>query len=119
MKLKHFTLSEFDSPDLPGSGEKMSKDFLKLLDEARDRADVPFKIGSGYRTPEHNKKVGGVPASSHMKGMAADISCRDDATRAKIIEALISVGFNRIGVAKTFIHVDNDPEKNANRIWLY
>lgn len=119
MRLKHFTLDEFDSPDQPGSGEKMSSDFLKKLDKARKIADTPFIINSGYRTDSHNNYVGGKPNSSHLKGMAADIRCTDDAQRAKIIQSLIEVGFNRIGVAKTFIHVDNDPQKNANRIWVY
>jgi uncharacterized protein YcbK (DUF882 family) len=119
MILKHFKLSEFDSPDLPGSGEKMSRKFLKMLDEAREIADTPFVINSGYRTDSHNNYVGGKSNSSHLKGMAVDIRCHDDASRSKIIEALIKVGFNRIGVAKTFIHVDNDPQKNSNRIWVY
>ena len=30
MKLKHLNLSEFDSPDLKGSGEKMNKEFKEL-----------------------------------------------------------------------------------------
>ena len=28
-------------------------------------------INSGYRTPEHNEKVGGKPGSSHIKGLAS------------------------------------------------
>ena len=119
MKLKYFTLDEFDSPDLEGSGENMDKAFLKMLDKARKIADTPFIINSGYRTDSHNNYVGGKSNSSHLKGMAADIRCTDDAQRSKIIQSLIEVGFNRIGVAKTFIHVDNDPQKNANRIWVY
>ena len=119
MRLKHFKLSEFDSPDLPGSGENMSKDFLKLLDKARSKADTPFKINSGYRTPPHNSKVGGKSSSSHLVGKAADIHCTDDALRSKIVEALLEVGFHRIGIAKTFIHVDDDENKNPNRIWVY
>jgi hypothetical protein len=50
MELKHFKLSEFDSPDLPGSGKNMNPDFLKRLDEAREIAGVPFNINSGFRT---------------------------------------------------------------------
>lgn len=119
MKLKHFTLDEFDSPDLPGSGDKMSSNFLEKLDKARSIANTPFKINSGYRTTKHNKTVGGKPGSSHTKGLAADIHCNDDASRSLIIQALIEVGFTRIGVAKTFIHVDDDTEKNPNRIWVY
>lgn len=118
--MKHFDYSEFDSPDAPGSGKKyMDAEFLHMLDLAREDAGIPFKINSGYRTKEHNKKVGGVPSSSHTKGLAADIHCTSDADRSKIVEALICVGFNRIGIAKTFIHVDNNLEKNSHRIWVY
>ena len=76
MELRHFTFEEFDSPDSPGSGEKyMDREFLDCLDEARDIAGVQFKINSGYRTPAHNRKVGGVSTSSHLIGRAADIHC--------------------------------------------
>ena len=42
--MRYFDLMEFDSPDLPGSGEFMSQDFLDLLEKARERAGVPFVI---------------------------------------------------------------------------
>ena len=63
--MKYFKLSEFDSPDLVGSGEAMDREFLSKLDQARSLCDIPFKITSGYRTEAHNKKVGGVSNSSH------------------------------------------------------
>ena len=37
----------------------MDKAFLELLDQAREKAGVPFKITSGYRTKEWNLKAGG------------------------------------------------------------
>ncbi len=30
-------------------------------------------VTSGYRCPDHNKKVGGAPNSQHLQGIAADI----------------------------------------------
>jgi len=116
MALKYFKLSEFD--DAPGTGKNMKKDFLTKLDKARAIADVPFKITSGYRSKETNKRVGGVSTSSHLKGLAADISCKDSSTRQKIVNALIQAGFTRIGIADTFIHCDTDKDKN-DAIWLY
>ena len=116
MALKYFKLSEFD--DAPGTGKNMKKDFLTKLDKARAIADVPFKITSGYRSKETNKRVGGVSTSSHLKGLAADISCKDSSTRQKIVNALIQAGFTRIGIAYTFIHCDTDKDKN-DAIWLY
>lgn len=119
MNLRHFNISEFDSPDLPGSGEEMKASFLTMLDNARELAKIPFEINSGFRTDFHNKRVGGVESSSHLKGYAADISCNQSKERYRIISSLLSVGFNRIGVAKTFIHVDNDPDKPKDVIWTY
>lgn len=117
--MRHFNISEFDSADLPGSGSHMDIEFLKALDNARELAGVPFKINSGFRSKAHNEKVGGVEGSSHTKGYAADIHCSDSRSRSLILDSLISVGFNRFGISKSFIHVDNDPNKSANVIWLY
>jgi uncharacterized protein YcbK (DUF882 family) len=117
--MKYFKLSEFDSPDMVGSGELMDKEFLSRLDQARSLCDIPFKITSGYRTEEHNRKVKGVLGSSHTKGLAADIACTNSAARHIIVSALLKVGLNRIGIANTFIHVDRDPSKVANVIWTY
>ena len=97
----------------------MDKDFLSKLDDAREFANIPFKINSAYRTEEHNKSIGGSPNSSHLKGLAVDISAKDSRTRFKVLEALINVGFNRIGVASTFIHVDDDKDKSSDVIWVY
>lgn len=117
--MKYFKLSEFDSPDMVGSGEAMDKEFLSKLDQARSLCDIPFKITSGYRTEAHNLKVNGVSNSSHKKGYAADIHCNNSVSRFIIVNALLKVGLNRIGIADTFIHVDNDPDKVANVIWTY
>ena len=117
---KYFKFEEFDSPDLKGSGEKyMSKEFIEKLDYARELAGISFKINSGYRTSKHNKKVKGSPNSSHMKGLAADIHCVDNKSRHLIITALFAAGFDRIGIASTFIHVDDDKAKQKGLIWLY
>ena len=115
----HFSLNEFDSPDKKGSGKNMDKTFLSMLEEARIKANVPFKITSGYRTKEHNKKVGGVANSSHLKGLACDIRVVDSSHRFLIVNALLDVGFTRIGIAKTFIHCDIDTFKSPNVIWVY
>ncbi len=113
--LKYFKHDEFDSPDKPGSGELMCPIFLSKLDEARAKYNKPMKINSGYRTPEYNKKVGGVKNSSHtnIPCNAADISCRNSSDRFRMILALMSVGFTRFGIGETFIHVDLDDTKNG------
>jgi len=117
--MKYFKIDEFSSPDLPNSGINMDANFLSMLDDARHMADIPFKINSGYRTKEHNSKVGGKEKSSHLKGKAADISCSSSRERWIIITALQDAGFNRIGIANNFIHVDSDENKSPNVIWTY
>ncbi|EAR14661.1 D-Ala-D-Ala carboxypeptidase family metallohydrolase [Robiginitalea biformata] len=117
--MKYFSTFEFDSPDSPGSGMKMDLGFLKMLDKAREVADIPFVITSGYRTPQYNDRVGGVDGSAHTRGFAADIACRDSVSRYNIIKSLQVAGFTRIGIASTFIHVDNDPDKPQEVIWVY
>lgn len=120
MDLKYFNISEFDSPDLVGSGEEMKASFLNMLDKCRELADTPFYITSGFRTYEHNKSlVGSSLDSSHLNGFAADIRCLSSVERFKIIKAALEVGFNRIGIGNTFIHLDNDPTKPKNVIWNY
>jgi hypothetical protein len=117
MKLKYFKESEFDCPCC--GQNKMNKAFLYELDIARDRAGVSFKITSGYRCKKHNKAIGGVDNSAHTKGCGADIEIKNSPDRYKKIDALLGIHFNRIGIAKTFIHVDNDSAKTEDVIWMY
>ena len=115
----YFTYSEFDSPDFPDSGRNMDPTFLRMLNHARQIAGIPFKINSGFRTEEHNEKVGGSENSSHLRGFAADIHATSSTARYEILSALIKAGFYRIGIANTFIHVDSDPSKTQKVIWTY
>lgn len=114
-----FQLSEFDSPDLPKSGVNMKPEFLNKLTEARIEANIPFNITSGYRTAAHNKKIKGTKNSAHLRGYAADIAVTTSSARFTIVAAAIKVGFNRIGIGNSFIHLDCDPELPANVIWDY
>ena len=98
--------------------QNMDEDFLSKLDEAREFAGIPFIINSAYRSPEHPLSIKN-PTSSHIKGLAVDIKATDSSTRFKVIEALVSVGFTRLGIADTFIHVDWDFDKSQEVIWTY
>jgi zinc D-Ala-D-Ala carboxypeptidase len=124
MKFKNFSYDEFDSPLQEGSGQLMSNELISMLDDARELAGVPFKITSGYRIEadiERLKKAGYKVSrnSSHLKGLAADIACIGTGDRYNMLDALMKVGFNRIGIADTFIHVDIDPYKPLYSIWTY
>lgn len=92
---------------------------VQMLDKAREIAGVPFKINSGIRTKTQNTNAGGVEDSSHLTGLAVDLACTTSSNRFKMVTALLSVGFNRIGLGETFIHVDIDKSKVGNVIWDY
>lgn len=78
MKLsKNFTLAEFASHDgapVPADVLTNLQELAKNLQVLRDYLNTPLKINSGYRSPAHNKAVGGAQFSQHMLGKAADIS---------------------------------------------
>ena len=121
----YFKFSEFDSPDAPGSGEEhMDREFLRLLDQARAIAGVAFRITSGYRTTEYHQDLTDrgyptSPDSAHLHGCAADIEVKNSRQRYLIIRALLTVGLNRIGIGRTFVHVDNLETKTEDLIWTY
>ena len=117
--MKYFNYEEFDSPDIQGSGQLMDPELLDMIDKAREIYGKPIRVNSGYRTEDHNRKVGGVDSSSHLKGLAIDVACIRSKDRFEMLTALIEVGFNRIGVASTFIHIDVDKNKSQNVIWTY
>jgi zinc D-Ala-D-Ala carboxypeptidase len=118
--VKHFLFSEFDSPDVPGSGSNMDKHFLDLLDQMRDEAGIPFTINSGYRTKEYNATLHeATPNSAHTRGMAVDIAAPSGVEKWLIVDAAIKANIRRIGIGKTFIHVDIDGTLPYPSIWLY
>jgi uncharacterized protein YcbK (DUF882 family) len=119
MKFKYFTYGEFDSPDFVGSGKLVSDELISMLDVARKKYGKPIIPNSGYRTIEHNAKVGGKPNSSHLKGLAVDIKCTNSTDRFLLEGILREVGFTRIGIGNSFIHVDIDKEKTQKLLWTY
>ena len=64
---------------------------------------VPIVVNSGYCCEKHNKDVGGVRNSQHLKGEAADIHCEDN---EKLKQLIIENGkFDQLITYPTFLHV--------------
>lgn len=93
---------------------------MNRLETARVIADVPFILSSAARSVSYEISKGRKGTSSHclLPCVAVDILCSTGYQRQRIIYGLISAGFTRIGIAKTFIHVDYDTDK-TDAIWLY
>jgi len=115
---KNFSRSEFACKC--GCGfDNIKEHHVLMLQKIRDKVGFGMHITSGCRCQNHNDAVGGVPNSAHPRGEASDISCMDAEQRFKLVYAALEIGFNRIGIAKTFIHLDKDPFLPSPRIWTY
>lgn len=97
----------------------LNPELVKLLDQAREIAGIPFKITSGYRDAKHNAEVGGVTDSAHTSGLAVDLLVKDTVSGGKILLALAQVGFKRFGFyADGHLHVDMDTTKTSPCYWI-
>ena len=113
MRSKYFTEKEVNCFD------KMNKTLIDMLEQAREVAGVPFKITSSWRSPEWNAEIGGKSNSAHLRGTAVDIACNTSHRRLLILDALLSTGFTRIGISKSFIHADCDMDLPQEVMWVY
>ena len=111
---KNFTLDEFKSKDgaeFPLDVIENLRELAKNLQVIRDYFGKPIKINSGYRSPEHNKSIGGAKNSQHVKGRAADIVITGVTPKqlAAELEKLIAakkIKQGGIGIYPNFLHYD-------------
>ena len=116
----HFTKEEFDCQCGCGNGDIIiSENLVFELECVRVHYGKPIRINSGIRCLSHNRKIGSRDTSSHIKGLAVDISCTDMGTRLELVKRLLRDGeFKRMGIHKDFIHVDVDYDKPKG-IFIY
>ena len=120
---EHFTLGELTKSgshpevyNIP-SHEAIAnmKRLCQWLEVLRKRYNAPIIINSGYRSPQLNKKIGGVANSNHLTGCAVDI-------RVSGMEQLIRYAAILLDYAEES-HQDFDElliEKNRyGAIWLH
>lgn len=116
---KYFNASEFRRCSPACDISQMSPAFLALLDRVREAAGIPLVLNCAYRSVAYEKKKGRSGNSAHTRGLAVDIRCNTSANRYKIIRAALECGISRIGVGKTFVHLDSDPSLVQGVIWDY
>ena len=80
---------------------------VTVLQKIRTHFGRAVTITSAYRTPTHNKSVGGSTYSQHTFGRAADIKINGVSPEkiAAYAEKLLP-GTGGIGVYKSFCHID-------------
>lgn len=109
-----------------GCGKALVDDKLvEILQRIRDHFGKSVNITSGYRCAALNTKVGGDPNSSHMQGMAADITVTGVKAKdvAKFAE---SIGVRRIGLYDAgHVHIGSGTaklfwiNKNTNQVTTF
>lgn len=89
---------------------------VSKLQELRDKLGRGLKVNSGYRSPEHNARVGGATQSMHLE-FASDITPVGASGAAgqrlplelwldSTAEIAEDLGFSGIGRYNSFIHLD-------------
>ncbi|MDO7787107.1 D-Ala-D-Ala carboxypeptidase family metallohydrolase [Desulforamulus aquiferis] len=106
----HFNEMEFACK---GTGlVHVKPELVNKLEKLRQLIGKPITITSGYRSPEHNARIGGAINSRHLLGQAVDIVVQgmNPVQVAKLAE---QVGFRGIGIydKDRFTHVDIGPSR--------
>lgn len=107
----HFKLSEFFIHDQATTNAEYLRNIEKLaqrLEELRETFGKAIHISSGFRTPAHNKAVGGEPNSFHLRGLAADIQV-SGMTPKQVYTALDKTWIGGLGLYPLHCHVDIRP----------
>jgi hypothetical protein len=96
----YFSLKEFEDPT---TGQVLiDARFLAVLHELRQKFGKPIRITSGYRTPSHNREVGGVTNSRHLTGQAADLVVAEEHMQPL---ASVAASFHELLVIREVDHV--------------
>ena len=99
--------------------DDIDQGFVEKLQELRMEYGSPMKITSGVRCRTHNRAVAGSANSSHLISKAADIEMDNGILRHRFIRTVLAMGWGRVGIGKTFVHLDIDPDKASPVIWTY
>jgi uncharacterized protein YcbK (DUF882 family) len=110
-KWKNFKLDEFKCKC--GCDEvKINSDMLDLIQEARDELG-PLSISSAFRCSSHNSSVSSTGENGpHTTGHALDITVKDSQHRKQLID-WFATKVTGLGIAKSFIHIDNLTSDNG------
>ena len=93
---------------------------MRKLDKMREECGFSYVITSGKRSKEENDKLPGASStSSHLLGLAADIRCRNNSERFKMLESALNNGILRIGIGDGYCHLDINHSKKKEVVWCY
>lgn len=97
---------------------KLDTNAMDKLQALRTALGRPMLITSAYRSPAHNRAVGGAKNSYHMRGVAFDVRMENHDPHH--FEAVArSVGFTGFGYypKSGFMHIDTGPARSWGAHW--
>jgi hypothetical protein len=131
---EHFTLGEMtvsnhkEVYNIP-SHEAIAnmKRLCGWLEVLRERAGTPIIINSGYRSPQLNKKIGGVANSNHTTGCASDIRVKDEEQLIRFANIVLDYAkeshqeFDELLIEKNrygaiWLHLAVRPKENRHKV---
>ena len=97
----------------------IDEDAMDKLQLLRNLIDKPMRITSAYRSPDHNKKVGGAKHSKHLLATAFDVQMEGH-DPAQFEAAARECGFLGFGFYEKsgFMHIDTGPAREWNTRWF-
>ena len=96
----------------------MLPSFMARLQRLRTELNAPLVITSGYRSIHHSAEKAKPQPGTHTLGRAVDIAATGR-LQYRIIALSPSLGFLGIGVARTFIHIDDWDGGPRPNVWIY
>ena len=119
-KSKYFSEGEFARCTPPCKRDDMAQAFLNVMDAIREKAGIPLVINCAFRTREYDMAKGRSGRSAHCAGLAVDFRCLNNQTRQKIVRAAVECGITRMGIGRTFVHVDMGERCGLpSAVWVY
>jgi len=120
---KYFSKKEIECSCGCGT-DNVSATLMNKADKVREILNRPLVASSICRCKQYNYSQGYSETSSHIADEvkeceAIDFKATTSRERFEIVNAMIEVGFKRIGIAKSFIHGDIDESKAQEILYLY
>jgi len=100
-----------------------AKNLLEKVNAFLEHFQGQAKMTSGYRSPEHNKKIGGARSSKHMSGEAIDIYDLDKSLAKFCVlkaELLAQYGLycEDPRCTRNWVHFQSVPPRSGSRFFI-